>query len=330
MHNPIGQFKKFESKGFTLVELLVVIAIIGILVALLLPAVQSAREAARRVQCQNQLKQLALACNLHENTYKFFPSGGFNGGGVPDPEKGTGASQPGGPLYVILPFHEEGPFHDMLLGDIGRLAKRKLVKSMLETQLDIWLCPSRRKPGPFPMISEKAFVHTPDGSSRLDVVGKTDYAFNGGYYIGARAFHQAPEDASGITFVRSEYSVASISDGLSKTYLIGEKNMDPDLYQQAIIDDIAFGDDQGALVSDERDTVRWTEDPPLQDREGLPGSWVFGSIHPGAFYIAACDGSIQAVNYDVDKRVHYVAGGRHDEGYYPLDKTTWIQLPWDN
>ena len=100
---------KRKSSGFTLVELLVVIAIIGILVALLLPAVQAAREAARRTQCKNHLKQLGIASQLHVDTHKFFPSGGWGDWWVGCPDMGCGKNQPGTWTYQLLSYIEESP-----------------------------------------------------------------------------------------------------------------------------------------------------------------------------------------------------------------------------
>src|SRR5262245_45392133 len=83
------------NRGFTLVELLVVIAIIGILVALLLPAIQASRESARRMQCIDHLKNLTLAMVNHEATSGRLPSSGWSGHWTGDPDRGTGAEQPG-------------------------------------------------------------------------------------------------------------------------------------------------------------------------------------------------------------------------------------------
>jgi prepilin-type N-terminal cleavage/methylation domain-containing protein len=113
-----------RRSAFTLVELLVVIAIIGVLVALLLPAVQSAREAARRMQCTNRQKQLVLAMHNYESTFGVFPTGTINhrpstdGAGVDDPngKNGSGAAAIGGPwICLMLPYIEQPRLHENFL-----------------------------------------------------------------------------------------------------------------------------------------------------------------------------------------------------------------------
>ncbi|MFM7244212.1 MAG: type II secretion system protein, partial [Planctomycetaceae bacterium] len=94
-------------RGFTLVELLVVIAIIAVLIGLLLPAVQSARESSRRTHCVNNVKQMATAALSHEQQHGFFPSGGWGYRWVGDADRGFGRNQPGGWLYSCLPFLEQ-------------------------------------------------------------------------------------------------------------------------------------------------------------------------------------------------------------------------------
>src|SRR5687767_13027469 len=92
-----------KRSGMTLVELLVVIAIIAMLMSLALPAINAARESGRRIQCANNIRNLALAAISHEATHEFFPGGGWAGGWIGIPERGTGPQQSGGWIYVLLP-----------------------------------------------------------------------------------------------------------------------------------------------------------------------------------------------------------------------------------
>lgn len=119
-------------RGFTLVELLVVIAIIGILIALLLPAVQAAREAARRTECKNNLKQIALACHNYHDTHKVFP---INHGD-------TGNSF--GWLALILPFVEQAPLHDQINFRTTINADTNI--AVVQTPMEAYRCPSDATP----------------------------------------------------------------------------------------------------------------------------------------------------------------------------------------
>jgi type II secretory pathway pseudopilin PulG len=121
-----------------------VIAIIGVLVALLLPAVQAAREAARRIQCQNNLKQMGLGALNHESTHGFYPTGGWNYNWGPDPDRGFGADQPAGWMYNLLPFIEQGTLRDLGSGLAYRSpARQAALTQLIQTRVDAYLCPSR-------------------------------------------------------------------------------------------------------------------------------------------------------------------------------------------
>ena len=127
-----------HKHGFTLVELLVVIAIIGVLVALLLPAIQSAREAARRSQCKNNLRQIGLAIHNHVSSLRVFPTGGS--GSFPKIENFVANGKPFGTdkqglgwAYQILPYLEEGAI-------VGLVTQVQLQAAVLP----LYVCPSRR------------------------------------------------------------------------------------------------------------------------------------------------------------------------------------------
>src|SRR5687768_15832329 len=159
------------KSGFTLVELLVVIAIIGILVALLLPAVQSARESARRTQCKNHLKQIGLAFQNHHDVQLFFPTSGWGWNWVGDPDAGYGAEQPGGWAYNTLSYMEFENIRLIGAGEPSATKKNSLGK-MIQIPVPTYHCPSRRTPKPYGHTNHQ---HNATGASQA---AKTDYGAN--------------------------------------------------------------------------------------------------------------------------------------------------------
>jgi len=345
-----------RESGFTLVELLVVITIIGILIALLLPAVQAAREAARRTQCCNKIKQLALGAIGHESANGYFPTGGWGPCWAGVPDGGFGRRQPGGWIYSILPYIEQQPLHDLGMG-ADNTTTPKLSDCVLQqvgTPLTGLICPSRRDAVVYPHGSPggQQYHYRLGDVSWPPLAGKTDYAANGGTtgdgngfygptsYAAADAFTGADWSGStnkinhvkdtGVVFAHSATTAADITDGTSNTYLIGEKYCDPDHYT----DGTPGWDDQSWDIGQDWDTIRWTgcltapgssnfvdNNKYLFPQQDTPGDesygMAFGSAHSGGFYMGFCDGSVQFMNYSIDTGVHWYLGNRADD--HPID-----------
>ena len=139
-----GHSSKSQRLAFTLVELLVVIAIIGILMAMTLPAIQSARESGRRTQCSNNIQNLAKASLQHLAQQRYYPSGGWGFAWAPEPDRGFGMRQPGSWIYSVLPYIEETQLSKLGKGLTGQ-PKRDALKQMAMTSIPIITCPTRRR-----------------------------------------------------------------------------------------------------------------------------------------------------------------------------------------
>ncbi len=319
-------------RGFTLVELLVVIAIIGILIGLLLPAVQAAREAARRLQCTNNLKQLALGCLNHESAVGRFPTSGWGWHWIGDPDRGNDWRQPGGWIYNVLPYIEQQVLHDLQSGKIGT-ARLDAAAQMLSTPLAMTICPSRRQATLHP-VWDDPFGKRPNYSSEITMSGKTDYAGNGGDIYndsstgfstiwGPNSHHEAEvspgksgwekiaANSNGIFYPGSEVCMVHIKDGVSNTYMLGEKYLNPDCYDVA--DD--GGDNESLYIGDNADNVRWGGDrgkAPRQDQPGQTDWYSFGSAHSTGLNMAFCDGSVHHISYSIASEIHQALSNRKD------------------
>jgi len=323
--------------GFTLVELLVVITIIGILIALLLPAVQAAREAARRMQCQNNLKQIALAFLNHESAQGHLPSAGWTQYWTGDPDRGFGKEQPGGWDFSVLPFTEQEALFNMGVGE-GYNDKKPFNTDRTQVPLAVYHCPSRRR-----AVLRKAYCVASGGFNNSNSItnhAKIDYAANAGTYhdtdytgpsdyTAAESYTWWPAPASqskftGVCFKRSEVLLAQVRDGSSNTLMAGEKYMDPDDYEDCGGNG---GDDDGAFSGWNWDNTRYANANtdstriPRQDQQGVDHQSSFGSAHAGTWNAAFCDGSVHGLSYALDKDIFTRLGHRKDGE--PLDHSTF-------
>jgi prepilin-type N-terminal cleavage/methylation domain-containing protein/prepilin-type processing-associated H-X9-DG protein len=269
-----------QRAAFTLVELLVVIAIIGVLVALLLPAVQAAREAARRMQCQNNLKQIAIGVHNHHDVYLFLPHAGSDG---PNKDCCNASDRRGWSwAYQLLPFIEQSNLHQQTDDAV-----------VANTPVKTYYCPTRRAPGRYKPTSS----------------AKNDYCANGGD-AGGNIGREAPfirqwetvgSSVPLTTPINQFRRLADLIDGTSQVALVGEKQLHPTSWGYSGGDNEPWnnaGWDQCIL--------RYGNEVPQPDMLDSPSSkptfWSnrFGSSHPGGLNVARADGSVMHVPFNVD------------------------------
>jgi len=285
-----------RHEGFTLVELLVVIAIIGVLVALLLPAVQAAREAARRTECTNKLKQIGLAVHNHHDTFRVLPHGGWHWSNPPDytssgsPE--IAPKQGAGWAFQILPYIEQTAIWD---GSGQATIADKQIQAM-GAKIPGYFCPSRRRPQAFTI----AAWYGPPGTYAH---GQIDYAgsclTNQGAIVRVNSANL--EDRS------FAISLAGIVDGTSNTLLVGEKRLN-----FTLLGDFQSDDNEGYSGGWDHDVMRYSDRAPLPDGRTGDGNQRFGGAHPGVFTVVLADGSVRNLPYTIDLAVFTRIGNRMD------------------
>jgi prepilin-type N-terminal cleavage/methylation domain-containing protein len=339
--------KRHVNSGFTLVELLVVIAIIGILVALLLPAVQAAREAARRMQCGNNLKQLGLALHNYHDTFKTFPPALLNSGHVSATY--VAANFPEGPRnhsghLFLLPFIEQNTLHSQINFRVATAERNpgggapppnsSTNDPFTSTRLKGLECPSHPQAGE--NMAPSADVNYTFRNSK-----RTSYAFSTGSFTDGNANHQqlSHDIRQGAFGNNGGAKMADLTDGSANCLAIGEsaggrlktatqygpwglQGVHTCCHGRVLTSSATLLDatttlpgancyDQNFSINSDYQNNTCT---PVLANKGKTYAWVFNSLHPGGGQFVMCDGSTQFITQSVDyltlARLAYIHDGQ--------------------
>ena len=328
MRNYLFQDRK---RGFTLVELLVVIAIIGVLISMLLPAVQQIRESARRTQCMNRLRQIGLATALFHDSYEAFPPARLYPKKDAVAPLDAGRNQPSW-LVRILPFMDQQAFYNQW--DLSE-SYTDQPEETVSHSLASFVCPSRRSidNAQAPTQTEDVLVTSPCGCGgfiQIEVIGGAtgDYAGNHGdlspgsigaatdYYYGGNGTgviisSQAKENLDGTLTWLDKINYTSIADGSSNTVLAGELHVLPENLNTTPFNGPIYNGEELAAFT----RVGGPGVPLLGMSDESPSLvFGFGSWHPGACNFVFTDGSTKSIANGIDTVTLGQICNRHDGG----------------
>lgn len=301
--------KNFARRdGFTLVELLVVIAIIGVLIALLLPAVQQAREAARRMSCTNNFKQLALAFHNYHDTHSRFPMAtncNING-----PDAGHSSNRRVSWFHLILPFVEQKNYQDLIMPRIlNNEFAGDLPADIRNVVIEMFQCPSETN------------------RPKVELQG-----FHGNYLVchGSADAGTGAAVTNGMFYPRNNTDFADVVDGTSNTAMLGEIRLQLDSisaegtgnvvcggahdlrgrYHNPYHGNVTFTTLRGpnTLVGDALQYCNGTPDVPCRSCVSSNMETHVRSYHPGGAHIGLADGSVRFIPDTVDVLVFQAIG----------------------
>jgi len=302
-------------RGFTLIELLVVIAVIGILVALLLPAVQQAREAARRSQCRNNLKQIGLALHNYYDAHSVFPPGWIQPGNHPHPLSHSSGTHPNGAVRTanttddfygwgwgafLLPFLEQTQLYHQTAGS-GRTLEQELSGEAVRTLVPVYRCPSD--------VGPRLREATLDNSSNNTIrnVSLSNYAANNSH-ASTPEFGQTffGRNATGLFWCQSNVRMRDITDGTSQTIAIGEsayfrpKSVRSDANRRGA--KTWVGVRCGGSAWGARDVLAGGHVPMNHGGSGGRRAESYSSEHAGGVHFVFADGSVHFISEHIDYR----------------------------
>jgi prepilin-type N-terminal cleavage/methylation domain-containing protein len=292
MRIPIGARRAHRGAhfGFTLVELLVVIAIIAMLVTLLLPAVNSAREAARRTQCSNNLRQIGLAVLLYVDSRDTVLPMGRDG------TEHYALSW----AFRILPGLEEQAVYDSFVPGLKVEDPRNA--PAMRTPVSVFFCPSRRPPA-----ADRDFDNNDQSTQTPGVAAGGDYCANAGPFAQYGNAGEKKASESGAMYTLSQVKLRQVTDGSSYTLLVGEKHIPLKERERKGFRHYDLGD-TAFFAGDNPWTIFGATASGFPSGREDPGIDKFGSEHQGMAHFVFLDDHVRAINYSVSATVLHALG----------------------